>query len=45
MAEKGVQKKTDVTPLVGLMDPYTNEERGFLKCYRVQRTHVWHIRG
>ena len=38
MAEKGVRKKTGVTPLVGLMDPYTSEERGFFKCYRVQRT-------
>ena len=38
-------KKTRVTPLVGLMDPYTSEECGFFKCYRVQRTHLWHIRG
>ena len=30
VAEKGV-KKTCVTPLVGLMDPYTSEERGFFK--------------
>ena len=45
MAEKGVRKKTGVTPLVSLMDPYTSEERGFFKCYRVQRTHVWLIRG
>ena len=38
-------KKTGVTPLVGLMDPYTSEERGFFKCYGVQRTHVWRIWG
>ena len=42
---KGCKKKTGVTPLVGLMDPYTNEERGFFECYWVQRTHVWRIRG
>ena len=45
MAEKGVKKKTGVPPLVGLMDQYAREERGFFKCYRVQRTHVWRIRG
>ena len=33
MAEKGV-KKTGVTPLVGLMDPYTQEECGFLNVTR-----------
>ena len=44
MAEKGV-KKSGVTPLMGLMDLYTSEERGFFKCYRVQRIHVWRIRG
>ena len=31
VAEKGVKKKTDVTPLVGLMDPYSREECGFFK--------------
>ena len=45
VAEKGVKKKTGVMPLVGLMDPYAHEECGFFKCYRVQRTHVWRIRG
>ena len=45
LAKKGVKKKTGVTPLVGLMDPYTSEERSFFKCYRLQRTHVWRIRG
>ena len=31
VAEKGVKKKkTGVTPLVGLMDPYTREECGVL---------------
>ena len=45
MAEKGLKKKTCVTPLVGLMDLYTSEERGFFKCYQVQRNHVWRIRG
>ena len=45
MAEKGVRKKTGVTPLVGLMDLYTSEELGFFKCYWVQKTHVWCIRG
>ena len=29
LAEKGVKKKTGVRPLVGLMDPYASEERGF----------------
>ena len=42
---KGCKKLPPYTPLVGLMDPYTSEERGFFKCYRVQRTHVWRIRG
>ena len=32
MAEKGVKKKTGITPLFGLMDPYTSEKRGFFKC-------------
>ena len=32
---KRVLKKTGVTSLVGLMDPYKTEERGFFKCYRV----------
>ena len=41
---KGCKKKTGFTPLVGLMDPYTIKERGFFKCYRVRRTHVWRIR-
>ena len=45
MAEKGVRKKTGVTPLVDLMDPYTSEERGFFKCYGVLRTHVWRVRA
>ena len=44
VAEKGV-KKTGVTPLVGLIDPYISEEHGFFKCYWGQRTHVWRIRG
>ena len=44
MAEKGV-KKTGVPPLMGLMNPYTCEERGFFKYYRVQRIHVCSIRG
>ena len=41
---KGSKQKPGVTPLVGLMDPYTSEERGFFKCHRVERTHVWRIR-
>ena len=28
---KGCKKKTGVTPLVGLMDPYSREECGFFK--------------
>ena len=31
VSEKGVKKKTDITPLVGLMDPYSREECGFFK--------------
>ena len=42
---KGVKKKIGVTPLVGLIDPYTSKERSFFEFYQVQSTHVWCIRG
>ena len=32
-------------PLVGLMDLYTSKERGFFKCYWVQRTQTWRVKG
>ena len=33
---KGVRKTIGVTPLVGLMDPYTSKERGFFEYWRIR---------